>query len=97
VHVSELADDFYTFDNVRLRFVGKRRRKIYQIGDHIEVEVAEVDTFKRQVDFRIVDDPDASLPAPPAAARGGRNGDVFVARGAESAKLHRRAGRKKAR
>ena len=28
VHVSELDDDFYTFDNVRLRFVGKRRRKV---------------------------------------------------------------------
>ena len=54
VHVSELDDDFYQFDAVRLRFVGKRRKKVYGIGDHLEVEVANVDTYKRQVDFRIV-------------------------------------------
>ena len=53
VHVSELDDDFYQFDAVRQRFVGKRRRKVYAIGDRIDVEVADVDTFKRQVDFRI--------------------------------------------
>ena len=53
VHVSELDDDFYQFDNVRMRFVGKRTRKVYQIGDHINVTVANVDTFKRQVDFRV--------------------------------------------
>ena len=66
VHVSELTDDFYQFDSVRLRFVGKRRRKIYGIGDHLEVEVANVDTFKRQVDFRIVsggeEDEEVGLP-----------------------------------
>ena len=54
VHVSELDDDFYQFNAVRLRFVGKRRKKVYGIGDHLEVEVANVDTYKRQVDFRIV-------------------------------------------
>jgi ribonuclease R len=53
VHVSELDDDFYQFDNVRLRFVGKRTRKVYGIGDHINVSVATVDMFKRQVDFRV--------------------------------------------
>ena len=56
IHVSELDDDFYQFDAVRLRFVGKRRKKIYGIGDHLTVEVANVDTFKRQVDFRIAAD-----------------------------------------
>ncbi len=61
VHVSELDDDFYHFDAVRLRFVGKRRRKVYGIGDHIRVEVANVDTFKRQVDFRIADERDRRL------------------------------------
>ena len=58
VHVSELDDDFYQFDATRQRFVGKRRRKVYAIGDKIEVEVADVDTFKRQVDFRIAEETD---------------------------------------
>ena len=58
VHVSELDDDFYQFDAVRQRFVGKRRRKVYAIGDHLTVEGADVDTFKRQVDFRIAREDD---------------------------------------
>ena len=67
IHVSELDDDFYQFDAVRLRFVGKRRKKIYGIGDHLTVEVANVDTFKRQVDFRPVaggDDDEETTSAP---------------------------------
>ena len=52
IHVSELDDDFYNFDATRLRFVGKRTRRVYSIGDRLRVEVANVDVFKRQVDFR---------------------------------------------
>ncbi|HWB58016.1 MAG TPA: ribonuclease R [Chthoniobacteraceae bacterium] len=51
VHVSSLADDFYTFDPVRLRFVGKRKKRVYQIGDKLEVIVSRVDVYKQQVDF----------------------------------------------
>ncbi len=52
IHVSELRDDFYTFDPTRLRFVGRRKKREYRIGEHLEVEVAKVDMIKRQVDFR---------------------------------------------
>ena len=64
IHVSELDDDFYHFDAVRLRFIGKRTRRVYQIGDRLAVEVANVDTFKRQVDFRPakVDPDDDDIP-----------------------------------
>ena len=58
IHVSELDDDFYTFDATRLRFVGKRNRRVFAIGDRLRVEVANVDTFKRQVDFRPAKDED---------------------------------------
>lgn len=55
VHVSELTDDFYTFDPIRQRFVGRRTRQTYSIGDKLQVEVADVDIFKRQVDFRLAE------------------------------------------
>lgn len=55
VHVSTLDDDFYSFDDVRQRFVGKRTRKIYRAGDRVRVEVARVDLFKRQIDFRVAE------------------------------------------
>lgn len=51
IHVSALGDDFYTFDQARQRFVGRKKRKIYQAGDELEVVVARVDPFKQQLDF----------------------------------------------
>lgn len=51
VHVSSLQDDFYTFEPVRLRFVGRRTRKIYAIGAELQVLVARVDVYKQQIDF----------------------------------------------
>ncbi len=51
IHVSALPGDFYTFDPVRLRFIGRKTRKAYQIGDALRVLTARVDIFKRQIDF----------------------------------------------
>jgi ribonuclease R len=51
VHVSALAGDFFSFDSVRLRFVGRRTNKTYQIGDKMNVIVSRVDVYKQQVDF----------------------------------------------
>jgi ribonuclease R len=51
VHVSALGDDFYTFDQARQRFVGRKKKKTYQAGDELEVIVARVDPFKQQLDF----------------------------------------------
>lgn len=51
IHVSALGDDFYTFDQARQRFVGRRKKKTYQAGDELEVIVARADPFKQQLDF----------------------------------------------
>jgi ribonuclease R len=59
VHVSALADDFYTFDPVRLRFVGRRTGRIYQIGEKLPVIVSRVDVYKQQVDFHPAPAPSA--------------------------------------
>ncbi|HWY40810.1 MAG TPA: ribonuclease R [Chthoniobacterales bacterium] len=55
VHVSALTDDFYRFDAVQRRLVGRRSNRRYAIGDEIRVYVARVDTFKQQIDFAIAD------------------------------------------
>lgn len=52
VHVSALEGDFYTFDAVRLRFIGRRERKVYSVGDRIDVAVVKVDIYKQQIDFK---------------------------------------------
>jgi ribonuclease R len=48
-----LSDDFYEFDARRSQLIGRRTRRIFKLGDKVEVQVAKVDTFKRQVDFRL--------------------------------------------
>jgi ribonuclease R len=55
VPLSGMSDDFYQFDSVRAQLVGRRTRKVIRLGDKVQVRVAKVDTFKRQVDFSLVE------------------------------------------
>ena len=59
VHLSSLVDDFFVFDPARNHLVGRRTRRIIRLGDRVEVQVAKVDTFKKQVDFRLTSVPAA--------------------------------------
>jgi ribonuclease R len=55
VPLSGLRDDFYHFDPARSQLIGRRTRRVIKLGDRPEVQVAKVDTFKRQVDFRLAE------------------------------------------
>lgn len=54
VHLSSISDDFFNFDEARVQVVGRRTRRVIKLGDRIVVQVDKVDTFKKQVDFRLV-------------------------------------------
>ena len=56
VPLSTIEDDFYVFDAARNNLVGRRTRRTIRLGDNLIVQVAKVDTFKKQVDFRLVED-----------------------------------------
>jgi ribonuclease R len=53
VPLSTLEDDFYIYDEQRNQLIGRRTRRVIRLGDKLEVQVAKVDTFKKQVDFRL--------------------------------------------
>jgi ribonuclease R len=53
VPLSGLSDDLYQFEPNRGQLIGRRTRRMFKLGDRVEVQVAKVDTFKRQVDFRL--------------------------------------------
>jgi len=53
VPMSQVGDDFYQFDPSRGQLVGRRTRRVFKLGDKLEVQVAKVDSFKRQVDFKL--------------------------------------------
>jgi ribonuclease R len=56
VHLSSLEDDFYLFDAERSQLIGRRSRRVIRLGDKVRVQVAKVDSFKKQVDFRLAVD-----------------------------------------
>jgi ribonuclease R len=53
VHLSSVQDDFFQFDEARGQLTGRRTRRLIRLGDHVQVQIAKVDSFKKQVDFRL--------------------------------------------
>ena len=53
VPLSMVEDDFYVFDAARAHLVGRRTRQVIRLGDNVTVQVAKVDRFRKQVDFRL--------------------------------------------
>ncbi|HEX3890739.1 MAG TPA: ribonuclease R [Verrucomicrobiae bacterium] len=67
VPLSLMADDFYVFDEARRNLVGRRTRRMIRLGDKVTVQVARVDTFKKQVDFQlVVEERKVAAPRPPS-------------------------------
>jgi ribonuclease R len=55
VHVSSMTDDYYRFDEKAHTLEGESTRRVYRLGDRVEVQVARVDLERRQIDFALVD------------------------------------------
>lgn len=53
VHLSSIEDDFYVFEAERSQLIGRRNRRVIRLGDKVQVQVCKVDSFKKQVDFRL--------------------------------------------
>ena len=73
VPVSTLEDDFYHFDAPRSRLIGKRTGRIIKAGDLLRVQVARVDNFKQQIDFKLAPEPRGKKPreSKPSKGKGG--------------------------
>ena len=54
VHISNLPNDYYDFDSVSHRLVGKRSSRIYSLGDRVNVAISRVDMDDRQIDLELV-------------------------------------------
>ena len=64
VPLSTIEDDFYVFDDRRRNLVGRRTRRVIKLGDKLTVQVAKVDSFKKQVDFCLA--VEVAAPRPPS-------------------------------
>jgi ribonuclease R len=55
VHVRDLRDDYYVYDEKRYSLVGRRAGKQYRLGDSVYVKVVRVNPEERQIDFAIAE------------------------------------------
>ena len=51
VHISELGQDYFHFDQAKHRIVGERSNKHFQLADRVNIKVARVDIETSKIDF----------------------------------------------
>jgi ribonuclease R len=54
IHIRELADDFYEYDEDNYCIRGRHTGNEYMLGDRVNVEVVKADLQKKQLDYRLV-------------------------------------------
>ena len=68
VHVSSLNDDWYEYRSRQNRLVGRKNKRVYQLGDTVQVRVIKVDVLRNQIDLEVnpvnVDDTQVQVEAP---------------------------------
>jgi ribonuclease R len=55
VHISSMADDYYRFVEQLHTLRGENTKRVYRLGDRVEVQVVRVDMERRQVDLGLVE------------------------------------------
>jgi len=53
LHIRELNDDFYIFDEDNYCIKGKRLGRTFQLGEPLRIEVYRANLMKKQLDFRL--------------------------------------------
>jgi ribonuclease R len=56
VRMVDLKDDFYEFDEKNYRVIGRKNKKMYQLGDKVVVAVKNTDIDRRTIDLDFVDE-----------------------------------------
>ena len=54
VHVTELTDDFYHYDEKNMMMVGERTGKQFRLSDKVKVRVAAASKKEKTIDFQLV-------------------------------------------
>ncbi|QCX34663.1 ribonuclease R [Caloramator sp. E03] len=56
VHISNMDDDYYIYDEKRYTLIGEKFKKIYRLGDKVKVKVIKTDIENRTIDFTLVEE-----------------------------------------
>lgn len=55
VHVSNMDDDYYVYDDKLHVFVGERTKRIYRLGDRVKVKLIDTDVIRKTIDFIVIE------------------------------------------
>ena len=58
VHVANMKDDHYEYNEQSYEMTGLHLKKVYRLGQKVYVRVISVDRLLRTIDFEIVDEGD---------------------------------------
>jgi ribonuclease R len=56
IHISNLDDDYYIYDEKHLCLIGEKTKKIYRLGDEVKVIVSKVDIEFREIYFELINE-----------------------------------------
>ncbi len=56
VHVTQMPNDYYHYDQSRMRLWGERSRAGIRLTDQVRVKVLRVDAIERKIDFKLISD-----------------------------------------
>jgi ribonuclease R len=59
VRMADMKDDFYEFDEKNYRAIGRRRKKVYRLGDKVVVRIKKTDVDRRMIDLTFEEDKDS--------------------------------------
>lgn len=54
IHVTALSNEYFQYDPTHHRMVGERTRKVYRLGDPVDVMVVRVDIEAKKIDLELV-------------------------------------------
>ncbi len=64
VHVSELGQDYFHFDEAGHVMVGERSGRRYRLADRVAVQLVRVDMEQNKIDFKLVEQLASTTPSP---------------------------------
>lgn len=63
LHIRDMDDDYYVFDEQRMRLFGRRNKRTLQFGSELTIKIAKVDVDKRMIDLHLETSKDVRRPA----------------------------------
>ena len=54
VHITQLTDDYYHYDENLMLLVGERKKQVYRVGDKVTIQVVNANITDGEIDFKII-------------------------------------------